>query len=186
MRKIALFAILLASSAILACSGKDVITSKVEAYVYNTYNDVGKILMVKIDTVTVGNNLDYRIEQGRQNLKLAEDLLKMQERSAKELARYGGKPDASRIEDAKNNVEREKGRVAALDSLRSSLSTEVLNETAAFFCSVAYNSPTNIVWVQVDPSGNLLAIDKDRMKMLINPGKDVPGYKEINDRFRKN
>ena len=73
MRKIALFAILFASSAILACSGKDVITSKVEAYVNNTYNDVGKILMVKIDTVTVGNNLDSRIEQGRQNLKLAED-----------------------------------------------------------------------------------------------------------------
>lgn len=186
MRKIALFAILFAFYAIFpACSGKDVITSRVKAYVHTAFNDVDRILTVKIDTVTVGDNLDYRIEQGRQNLQFAETLLENEERNARELARYGGTPNTSRLEDAKSNVEREKGRVAALDSLRNALAPDAIGETAAYFCCVAYNNPTNLVWVQVDPSGNLLAIDKDRMKMLINPGKDAPGYQEINERFRK-
>ena len=186
MRKIALYAILLASAAIMAaCSAKDVIASRVEYFVRSTYNDVDKIIMVKIDTVTVGDNLDYRIEQGRQRLEFAEKMLEMEERNAAERARYGGTPNASRLDDAKSDVWREKGRVAALDSLRNALAPDILNEAAAFFCCVAYNNPTNLVWVQVDPSGNLLAIDKDRMKMLINPGKDAPGYFEINDRFRK-
>ena len=153
MRKIALFAILFAFLAIFtACSNKDVIASRAEHFVRSTYNDVDRVLSVKVDTVTYGDNLDYRIEQAKQRIDVVygEEIL------------------------AKNRA-----WVAVLDSLKEA-SGDILGQPTAFNCIVVYNdpgaSPGHIVWVQLDKYGNLLNITKEPEKVLLNPGEDVPGY----------
>ena len=171
MRKITLFAILLAFSAILltACSGKDVITSRAEHFVRSTYNDVDRVLSVKIDTVTYGENLDYRIGQARHNLEFASMMVR-----------------DYKSDHAVKEQEEAKAWVAALDSLKS-VSGSALGETAAYNCIVVYNDPNinpgSIVWVQLDPYGNLLNITKEPEKVLLNPGGDVPGYFELWKQF---
>ena len=161
MKKIALFAILFAFSAIFpACSGKDVIASRAEHFVRSTYNDVGRVLSVKVDTVTYGDNLDYRIKQARHNMEFSA----MMKRS------YGGKAQ-------EESLAKEKAWVAALDSLKG-VSGGLLGEPTAFTCIVTYNNPSNLVWVQLDRYGNLLNITKEQKKILLNPGEDIPGYFE--------
>ena len=173
MRKIALFAILFAFSAIFpACSGKDVIASRAEHFVRSTYNDVERIFSVKVDTVTYGENLDYRMEQARHSMEF----------SAMMNRDYGGKI-------YEESLAKDKAWVAALDSLKG-VSGDILGEPTAFNCIVVYNDsgadPGHIVWVQLDEYGNLLNITKEPEKVLLNPGGDVPGYfdtwKKHNDR----
>ena len=161
MRKFALFAILLALHAIFpACSGKDVIASRAEHFVRATYNDVDRVLSVKVDTVTYGDNLDYRVEQARHRMEFSS----MMSRD------YGGKI-------YEESLAKDKAWVAALDSLKD-VSADVLGEATAFTCVVVYNNPSNLVWVQLDKYGNLLNITKEQEKVLLNPGEDVPGYFE--------
>ena len=161
MRKIALFAILLVLHAIFpACSGKDVIASRAEHFVRATYNDVDRVLSVKVDTVTYGDNLDYRVEQARHRMEFSS----MMSRD------YGGKI-------YEESLAKDKAWVAALDSLKG-VSEDVLGEATAFTCVVVYNNPSNLVWVQLDKYGNLLNITKEQEKVLLNPGEDVPGYFE--------
>lgn len=169
MRKIALFAILFAFSAIFpSCSGKDVMASRAEHFVRSTYNDVDRVLSVKVDTVTYGDNLDHRMEQARHNMEF----------SAMMNRDYGGKAQ-------EKSLARDKAWVAALDSLKG-VSGDILGDPAAYNCIVVYNNPSNLVWVQLDRYGNLLNITKDVEKILLNPGEDVPGYfdtwKKHNDR----
>lgn len=168
MRKIALFANLLAFSAIFlltACSGKDLITSRAEHFVRKTYNDVDRIISVVVDTVTLGENMDYRIHQARHGMEF----------SAMMFRDFGGKT-------YEESLAKDRAWVAALDSLKA-VSADVLRTPAAYNCIVTYNdpgvNPGCIVWVQLDPAGNLLNITKEPEKVLLNPGGDVPGYFEV-------
>lgn len=144
-----------------ACSGKDIITSRAEHFVRTTYNDVDRILYMGIDTVTYGDNLEYRIETARRNMEFASMMFRD----------YGG-------ESLKADLEKEQRWVAALDSLKEA-SADILGDPVAYNCMVTYNTPGNITWVQLDTHGNLLNITKDMEKVLLNPGADVPGYREL-------
>ena len=80
------------------------------------------------------------------------------------------------------SLAKDRAWVAALDSLKAA-SADVLGTPAAYNCIVTYNdpgiNPGCIVWVQLDPAGNLLNITKEPEKVLLNPGGDVPGYFEV-------
>lgn len=157
--------LILAALMMAACSGKDWLSSRAEHFVRSTYNDVDRIISVRIDTVTMGENLDYRIEQTRRNMEFASMMFRD----------YGGKM-------YEEDLEKYKTRMASLDSLKTA-SSDILGTPAAYTCIVTYNDPNInpgcIVWVQLDPVGNLLNITKDPEKVLLNPGGDVPGYLQI-------
>ena len=160
------FLFIILASILASCTGGDFIRSRAEHFVRSTYPDVDKILYYSVDTITLGDNMNYRIEQAKDHLKSAQDFAE----------RF---PRQSYLDD----VERESARLQALDSLLASTSPDVLNTPAAYQCCVAYNTPTNLVWLQIDPYGNLIVISKDRLKLYYNPGGDIPGYLEVNDRF---
>ena len=172
-------------SVLVSCSGGDFIRSRAEHFVRNTYSDVDRILYYKVDTITLGDNLKYRIEQAEQHVHFAADMLELTEKSNRERVRYGGKPDNEREKEHIDDLQREKDRKAALDSLMSATPPDVLNSPAAYQCCIAYNVPTNLVWVQLDTQGNLLKISKNLNDMYLNPGEDVPGYFEVYQRFSK-
>lgn len=151
-------------AAFAACSMQDYIRANAEHYVRKTYSDVDRILYYSVDTVTIGDNLDHRIKQ-------AQDLVESYRTSS--------------IQFLRDKVPVEEARLAALDSLKNALAPEILNHITAYDCCVAYNVPSNLVYVQLDEYGNLLNITKDIMKKFLNPGQDAPGYFELNDRFWK-
>lgn len=172
MKKVALFAILLVFSAIFlltSCSGKDFITARAEHFVRKTYNDVDRIISVVVDTVTLGENMDYRIHQARQRMEF----------SALMMREFGG-------ESYEETLAKDRSWKSLLDSLKVA-SADVLGTPTAYNCIVTYNdpgiNPGCIVWVQLDPDGNLLNITKEPEKVLLNPGGDVPGYFEVWERF---
>lgn len=160
MKRFLFLAVLLAT----ACSGESTMASRAEHFVRSTYNDVDRILSVKVDTVTYGDNLDYRIERAQSNTEFAAHMFRT----------YKGEKDAEGLKDAL-------AWEATLDSLKQAAG-DILEEPAAYSCIVTYNRPGNLVWVQLDKSGNLLNVTKDVDKILINPGDDVPGYL---DAYRK-
>lgn len=150
-----------------ACSGGDFIASRAEHFVRNTYNDVDRIISVSVDTVTYGDNLEYRIEQAERSVEFAERMFQSypNDRNEKDLMK-------------------EKAWVAALDSLKEA-SGSVLEKPTAYNCIVIYNHPNNITWVQLDEYGNLQNITKEVEKLLLNPGHDVPGYLDVWKKYRK-
>lgn len=162
---------------VVACSESDLIESRAKHFVRRTYNDVDRIIMVDIKPVTIGDNLDYRIERAAINKGYAESSLKTAILSAEELKRYGYDYTSS-VEEARARLAEETAWCAALDSLKASLGEE-LNLVTAYNCAVAYNYPNNLVWVQIDKYGNLLKITKDARERLLNPGNDAPGYFEL-------
>ncbi len=186
MRK---YLFILMASLLTGCSGGDFIRSRAEHFVRSTYPDVDRILHYSVDTITLGDNMNYRIEQSKENLKHAEFNLEYSERSA-ERNRRGGlmsvyASDTARVRQNREEVARQTARLQALDSLLANTAQDVLDAPAAYQCCIAYNTPDNLVWLQLDPYGNLLVISKDILKLYYNPGGDVPGYLEVNDRFRK-
>lgn len=160
------FLFIILASILASCTGGDFIRSRAEHFVRSTYPDVDRILYYSVDTVTLGDNMDYRIKQAKERLKSAQHFAE-------------SFPSMNYLDD----VERESAWVRALDSLKASTARDVLETPAAFQCCLAYNTPTNLVWVQLDPDGNLLNIAKDMMKLYLNPGDDVPGYFELWQRF---
>lgn len=159
--------LILAVCLVTACSGGDFIASRAELFVRKTYNDVDRILSVGVDTVTYGDNLEYRIEMANRDVEFAERMFQSypNERNEKDLM---GR----------------KAWVAALDSLKA-VSGSVLDKPAAYNCIVVYNNPGNITWVQLDEYGNLQNITKEVEKLLLNPGHDVPGYLDVWKKYRK-
>ena len=97
------------------------------------------------------------------------------------MKRYGYDYTSS-VKDARVRLAEETALCAALDSLKASLG-DVANEVTAYNCTLAYNYPTNFVWVQLDQYGNLLKITKDIRETLLNPGSDAPGYFELLKEF---
>jgi len=176
-------------SLLAGCSSGDLIRSRAEHFVRATYHDVDRILYYKVDTITLGDNMNHRIEQAKENLKHAEFNLEYAQRSA-ERSRRGGlmtiyASDTVRVRQNQEEVDRQTARLNALDSLLANTAQDVLDTPAAYQCCIAYNDPANLVWLQLDPYGNLLVISKDMMKLYINPGNDLPGYFDINDRFSR-
>ena len=51
--------LLLAAVCLTACSGKDFIPSRAEHFVRRTYSDVDRIVYLRVDTVTFGDNLAW-------------------------------------------------------------------------------------------------------------------------------
>lgn len=45
-----------------ACAGEESIETKAVRYVRANYNDVSEIILCSVDTVTLGDNLEYRID----------------------------------------------------------------------------------------------------------------------------
>jgi hypothetical protein len=158
MKKIVIiFAVVLMAA---ACSPGDFIRSRAESFVRSTYSDVDRILYYKVDTVTNRDNLNYRIEQAERTIRSYSTL-------------------------GIGNVDNERKRLEAIRGLLDTIEPERLDDIAAFSCTIAYNSPSNLVWVQLDKVGNLLNITKDRNKVYLNPGYDLEEYYEVNDRFMK-
>lgn len=157
MKRVIILAALMMAA---ACSPGDFIRSRAESFVRSTYSDVDRILYYSVDTVTNRDNLNYRIEQ------------------AEQWVRSSSYYDPSR-------VEKEQERLDALRNLAKTIDPSRLDDIAAFNCTIAYNSPSNLVWVQLDKIGNLLNITKDRNKVYLNPGYDLEEYYEVNDQFRR-
>lgn len=182
MRKLLTIAII---ATLAACSGGDLIRSRAELYVRSAYNDVGRILYYSVDTITFRDNLAYRITQSKLNIGFAERLYDLTASTNAEMKQLGGTPDLEREAEYLDNVERERARTAALDSLMKATPADVLDAPAAYQCCIAYNTSSNLVWLQLSPTGDPLLITKEREKLFINPGGDIPEYYEINDRFKK-
>lgn len=157
MRKILFIALALL---LAGCSGGDFIRSRAEHFVRRTYPDVDRILYYSVDTITLGDNMNYRIEQ------------------AQRLVKEAGWMD-------NEDLDRETARLHALDSLLAATPQDVIDTPTAYQCCIAYNVPSNLVWVQLDTYGNLLQISKDMMQLYLNPGEDLPGYFEVNKRFSR-
>lgn len=151
--------VLLALLITAACSPGDFIRSRAESFVRSTYSDVDRILYYKVDTVTNRDNLNYRIEQAEMWVR------------------------SSSLYDP-SKAKKEQDRLDALRDLLKTIDQSKLDDIAAFNCTMAYNSPSNLVWVQLDKIGNLLNITKDMNKVYLNPGYDLEEYYEVNDRFR--
>ena len=164
MRKILFIALALL---LACCSGGDFIRSRAEHFVRRTYPDVDRILYYSVDTITLGDNMKYRIEQ------------------AQRLVKEAGWRDKEAGWRDKEDLDRETARLHALDSLLAATPQDVIDTPTAFQCCIAYNVPSNLVWVQLDTYGNLLQISKDMMQLYLNPGEDIPGYFEVNKRFSR-
>lgn len=162
------FPFIILASVLISCTGGDFIRSRAEHFVRSTYRDVDKILYYSVDTVTLGDNMNYRIEQAKEHLENAQFFA-----------------ERLKNQDSLDDVAREAARLQALDSLLVATEPDILNTPAAYQCCIAYNTANNLVWLQLDPYGKLLVISKDRTKMYLNPGNDIPGYLEVNERFSK-
>lgn len=184
MKKILLLLIVL----LAGCSGGGLIRSRAEYFVRRTYPDVDRILYYRVDTITLGDNMNYRIEQAKERVKMAESALKHAKWTAEMNRRDGFKSlyasDTARVREYQEDVDRETARLQALDSLLANTAQEVIDTPAAYKCCIAYNDPANLVWLQLDPYGNLIMITKDILKLYYNPGNDLPGYMDIYDRFK--
>ena len=163
-----------------ACN--DTIDSKAEYYARKTYSDVDRIIVVNVDTVTYGDNLNYRISQANHDIEFCKGLIKQEKSYIEEIQRYGATHDTSDLHKYNQKLVSEIAWRNALDSLRIS-SSAILLEPTAFNCIIAYNGSSNYIWVQLDKEGNLQNITKDVNKVLLNPGDDIPGYLEIYQKY---
>lgn len=172
------------------CSGSS-IANKAERLVRANYPDCEKILMVDIDTITIGDNLRYRLKQQKQYLEFTEANIEMYQGAIKEFKQYGasGKSYADeyrqKLQEEEKKLTMQKQMISALDSLKAARA-DISDVPAAYQICVAYNYPTNLVWIQLDAGGTLLKISKRREDMLLNPGLDMPGYFDIIEKYRYN
>ena len=171
---------------IVGCSAANNPAKKAEALVWKNYRDCEKIIMVDVDTITLGDNLDYRIEQHKRHVEESESEVKMYKRYVKEF-----KSSKMLVESYKKQLHKAdssliiaKRKLADLDSLKLA-TLDISGIPAAYQVCVAYNSPSNLVWIQMDADGTLLKMTKNRSELFFNPGSDMPGYFEILDRYRK-
>ncbi|MBR4805877.1 MAG: hypothetical protein IK042_05200 [Bacteroidales bacterium] len=177
---------LLAPFLITACSTGDIITDKAVRLVKSHYRDCETILMVDVDTVTLGHNLDYRIEYVKRHVHEQEEEVA---RLKKEIAYYkklGGwasfvKMYQSDLARADSTLQLERDFLHGLDSLKQA-TLDIADTPTAYQVCVAYNFPSNLVWIQLDESARLLKISKNNMDMLLNPGQDMPGYLKLLDK----
>ena len=159
---------------ITSCSLSKDPAKKAERLVRANYRDCEKIVYVSVDTITLGDNLQYRIEQQERYVKNAESDVKMYRRLGAGYGKY--------IHGADSTLDMARKRLAALDSLKQS-TLDIANTPAAYQVCVAYNHPNNLVWIQLTTDCTLLKMSKRREELFLNPGSDMPGYYEIYERF---
>lgn len=168
----------------VSCSGGDFISRQAVRYTKSYYRDFDRLIMCSIDTVTLGDNLDYRREQASLHVRHSRLFLEEEESYLEQMRKLGGGKDTSSLHECRLSLDKDTAWKSALDSLKGALSNDVLSSITAYNCCVAYNYPNNLVWVQLDANGRLLSITKDRRReWLLNPGEDVPGYFELWERF---
>lgn len=150
------------------------------------YPDFDKIILMSVDTVTIGDNLSYRMEQAQHSIDWNQSQAEYYRTRLQENKRHGfaslSKLDQESYDDYSSMVEKEKQRYAALDSLKHAIGP-INNQVTAYTYQITYNYPGNIVWAQIDAFNTILVVTKDRNKVLFNPGEDAPGYFEIWERF---
>ena len=163
-----------------ACSKPFDPAKKATDLVRRNYPDCEKIIMVKVDTVTLGENLQYRIERQKGFVKDAEA----------DVARYSGYVKEFRssksiaasyrqaLHHADSVLNKRRQLLFALDSLKDA-TLDMANTPAAYQVCVAYNYPNNLVWIQLDYDGTLLKMSKRMSDLLFSPGRDMPGYLEV-------
>lgn len=165
---------LLPAILILACSCGYNAEHMADLYVKANYSDYRETVYCRVDTVTYGDNLNYRIEQ--QTQRLQDDQRESQRVKANTFLTNDMK--AHQLKTLSDSIEKREKVLAGLDSLRNNAG-ELLNHATAYTVCIAYNQPTNLVWVQMDEEYNLLVIAKTMNKLLLNPGNDIPGYLEV-------
>lgn len=178
MKKV--FHLIIISSIIIGCSRSIDPAKKAVRLVRTNYPDCEKIISVDVDTITLGDKLDYRISRQIRQIEYAESQVQMYKgfvnefRGSKKLS-DGYKNDLQRAEE---KLERSKKFLAALDSLKQA-TLDIANTPAAYEICVAYNYYSNKVWIQLDADGTFLTMSKSITDLLLNPGEDMPGYDEL-------
>ena len=181
MKRALLFFFILA---LLGCAKKESIADKAVRLVRTNYPDCEKIVSVEIDTITLGDNLNYRINQQHRHLEYSQSQVDFYNETIKEFNRNGSfarkivdgyKDDLSQAE---KDLEHNKKMIAALDSLKQA-TLDIADTPAAYEVCVAYNYYSNKVWIQLDADGTFLQMSKSVLDLLQNPGEDMPGYAEI-------
>lgn len=177
--------LILLALTVCACSQPFNPAKKAARLVFRHYPDCEKILMVDVDTVTLGDNLEYRIKQQQEEVEYAENDVRMYRRWVKEFRSTKSVADdyRKRLHDADSILNRKKLRLSALDSLKAA-TLDIADMPTAYQVCVAYNYPSNLVWIQMDEDGTLLKISKSIMDLFFNPGGDMPGYFEIIEKYR--
>ena len=172
--------IILLALLVVACTSTFNPAKKAERLVWANYRDCEKILMVDVDTITLGQNLQYRIDRQKliiqereSDVHMYKELVKEFRNSPKLASDYRGG-----LHCADSILQKEKRRLTSLDSLKMA-TLSIANTPAAYQACVCYNYIGNFVWVQLELNGKVLAISKRQGDMLLNPGKDMPGYIEI-------
>ena len=152
---------------------------KAERLVWRHYSDCREILMVDVDTVTLGDNLKFHIERQQESVRRSERDVKMYKGLVKEFrsSKVAASSYRKYLHRADSILNVEKLRLADLDSLRRA-TLDIADTPAAYQVCVAYNSPTNLVWIQFGEDGELLAMSKRMEDLYIKIGHDVPGYLE--------
>jgi hypothetical protein len=174
------------ASVIVGCPMSNNPAKKAEHLVWRNYRDCEKIIMVDVDTITLGDNLDYRIEQHKRHVEERESEVKMYKRYVKEFrsSKMLVESYKKQLHKSDSSLTISKRILADLDSLKLATIDKAGIPTAYQVC-VAYNSPSNLVWIQMDADGTLLKMSKNRSELFFNPGADMPGYFEILNRYRK-
>lgn len=167
--------------AVVSCSQPS-FQDKAISIVRHRFPECEKILSVQVDTITFGMNLDYRINQFEDDKQMAEREAKEFLSTYKEFVQMGGRSVAQSYKDhsdeAKNRANWYQLVIDALDSLKLA-NTDILDTPTAYQYCIAYNYPSNLVWVQLAADGTLLKVSSSLRDMLLNPGDDVPGYYDL-------
>lgn len=177
--------LILLALAVCACSQPFNPAKKAVRLVYRHYPDCEKIIMVDVDTVTLGTNLEYRIKQQQREVEYAEAEVDRYKGYVKEFRNNRRIANDYRkwLHNADSILNRRKLRLSALDSLKAA-TLDIADTPTAYQVCVAYNYPSNLVWIQMDEDGTLLKISKSIMDLFFNPGGDMPGYFEIIEKYR--
>lgn len=183
MRRILL---LLAPVLIIGC-GRGDITSEAVRLVKKNYRDCNRIIMVDVDTITLGDNLDYRIKNTQRHIHECEMEVGQYRREI-EFYKKQGRYSKSIVEMYQKHLARADSTLSleveflrCLDSLKLA-TLDIAGTPTAYQVCVAYNYPDNLVWIQLNEFATPLKISKIQSDMLLNPGKDMPGYLELLDK----
>ena len=157
---------------------------------FANYRDCEKIVYMNIDTVTFGDNLEYRISQADNDIQYKKGQVQLYKDYIKEFKRYGR--SAKRVVDG-YQIDLQKADSAltrafawrhALDSLKQA-TLDITTTATAYTINVQYNYVGNMVWVQLAEDGTFLAMSKRQEDLLLNPGEDMPGYFDLYMKYHK-
>ena len=175
---------------LIGCTHSETLQEKAVRLVSTNYPDCEKIVHIGIDTVTFGDNLDFRINQANNDVKYRNGQVEMYENYIKEFKRYGSSAK-SIVDGYKKDLHRADSILAhalawrcALDSLKQA-TVDIANTPTAYTINIQYNYIGNMVWVQLANDGTFLKMSKNHNELLLNPGEDMPGYFETYKKYHE-